>query len=98
MSRHKVLCRDKEWPQQGLCCRDKAWAHNDNALGAHTTRHRTHDQNCYDRPWARETEEFCSDKESATKKFCRNRDFSIGISVATDLDSDEKKTKKTSGI
>ena len=22
MSRHKVLCYDKEWPQQGLCCRD----------------------------------------------------------------------------
>ena len=24
MSRHKVLCRDREWPQQGLCSHDKA--------------------------------------------------------------------------
>ena len=23
MSRHKVLCRGREWPQQGLCCRDR---------------------------------------------------------------------------
>ena len=23
MLRHKVLCRDREWPQQGLYCRDR---------------------------------------------------------------------------
>ena len=23
MSRHKVLCRDREWPQQGFYCRDR---------------------------------------------------------------------------
>ena len=23
MSRYKILCRDREWPQQGLCCCDK---------------------------------------------------------------------------
>ena len=23
MSRHKVLCHDREWPQQGLCCRER---------------------------------------------------------------------------
>ena len=96
MSRHKVLCCDKEWPQQGFCCHDKAWAHNDNALGEHTTRHYTHDQDCYDKPWTRATEEFCHDRESKRKKFYRDRDFSIAISVATDLDSDEK--KKTSEI
>ena len=31
MSRHKVLCRDREWPQQGLCCRDRA-SHDRGAL------------------------------------------------------------------
>ena len=24
MSRHKILCHDREWPQQGLCCRGRA--------------------------------------------------------------------------
>ena len=23
MSQHKLLCRNREWPQQGLCCRDR---------------------------------------------------------------------------
>ena len=32
MSRHKVLCRDKEWTQQGLYCRNRAWPRQENVV------------------------------------------------------------------